>query len=76
MVIRTNSMLEGGITEKTSGGGKFMLCFSMCFLFNPSDEDELLVDLETKPQSLITISGMMEYNNMPWRVDSQYQKVF
>ena len=50
MVIRTHSMLEGGITEKTSGGGKFMLCFSMCFLFNPSDEDELLVDLETKPQ--------------------------
>ena len=53
MAIRTNSMLAGGLTEKACAGGKFIIWFSSCLPFNPSDEDELLTELKQHLDSSI-----------------------
>jgi len=53
MAIRANSMLAGVITEKAGAGGKFVVCFSSCLPFDPSDEDELFAKLKQRLNSSI-----------------------
>ena len=57
--LRDSPTLALVSTEKASGGGTFMVCFSSCEPFKPSDEAQLLAELKRNLNSQIIPKVLM-----------------